>query len=53
LEAEVLKNKAKKFNLSGDAFKSVKEAYEYALEHANNDDLVFIGGSIFVVAEIL
>ena len=34
-------------------FNSVKDAYNFALSEANEKDLIFIGGSTFVVADLL
>ncbi|MEE1885997.1 bifunctional folylpolyglutamate synthase/dihydrofolate synthase [Pedobacter flavus] len=48
-----LKSQAQNFGLNGTTYTSVKNAYEAALKVAENDDLIFIGGSTFVVAEIL
>ena len=53
MDAQELKNKASANNLNGDHYPSVKKAYQAALENANPDDLVFVGGSTFVVAEVL
>lgn len=53
LEARKLQEVALKFQLKGNSFPSVSEAYDTALEHAKNDDLVYVGGSTFVVAEII
>lgn len=53
LDAELLKQKAKRFGLKGKVYPSVKNAYQGALEAAREDDLVFVGGSTFVVAEVL
>lgn len=53
MNAEELKNIGKAFNLNGDAFTSVKQALNNAIECANKDDLIFIGGSTFIVAEVL
>jgi dihydrofolate synthase/folylpolyglutamate synthase len=53
MNAQELKNKGKVFNLNGDAFTSVKQAFNNAKECAKKDDLIFIGGSTFVVAEVL
>jgi dihydrofolate synthase/folylpolyglutamate synthase len=39
--------------LKGDAFSSVYEAIEKAKKNAGKNDLIFIGGSTFVVAEAL
>ena len=47
---------AKKFTLKGfkgEVFNSVNEAYEMAKKNASKSDLIYVGGSTFVVAEIL
>jgi len=48
-----LQAEASIFGLKGNAFQTVKEAYEAALNKAAPGDLIFIGGSTFVVAEVL
>ena len=53
LDAEVLKLKASDFGLFGKVFNSVSEAYEEALKIATKSDFIYIGGSTFVVAEIV
>ena len=53
LDAEVLKHKASDFGLFGKVFNSVSEAYEEALKIATKSDFIYIGGSTFVVAEIV
>jgi len=53
LKVEKLTSIAKKKGITGLIFKNVKQAYEQAINNANTKDLVFIGGSTFVVAEIL
>jgi dihydrofolate synthase/folylpolyglutamate synthase len=53
LDANALKQQASEFHLQGESFASVKQAYEAAIKIAENDDLVFIGGSVFTVAEVL
>ncbi len=53
MDVHELKEQASKYHLSGKSYKSVKEAYQAALGNANESDLVFVGGSTFVVAEIL
>ena len=52
LSAELLKEEALKHQLYGDIFESVDAAYQDALEKAGPNDLIFIGGSTFVVAEL-
>jgi len=53
LDVEELKRKANAFGLSGEVYPTVKSAYQAALGAAGNQDLVFVGGSTFVVAEAL
>lgn len=53
LDAKVLKEKAIAFQLYGEIFHSVSEAYQKAREMAATHDLIYVGGSTFVVAEIL
>ena len=53
LKAESLKLKAESFGLSGESYRSVNEALTMAKQNAGEDDLVFVGGSTFVVAEII
>lgn len=52
LEAEILANKAEVHGLKGIIIKDVNEAILWAKEKASKNDLIFIGGSTFVVAEI-
>ena len=52
LEAELLQEKAREYALRGNCFNSVREAYETALENAKPEDLIYVGGSTFVVAEM-
>ncbi|MDB5132889.1 MAG: fgs [Mucilaginibacter sp.] len=53
LEAESLKQKAESFGLHGDTYFSVKAAFDTAQQNAGKNDLVFVGGSTFVVAEVV
>ena len=53
LNAEVLKNKFLEKGFHGSAFPSVIDAYNEALKKASDSDLIFVGGSTFVVAEII
>ena len=52
LEANELSKKAKEEGLQGERYDKVEEAINTALKHAAKSDLIFIGGSTFVVAEI-
>ncbi|MGE5425199.1 MAG: bifunctional folylpolyglutamate synthase/dihydrofolate synthase [Syntrophothermus sp.] len=53
LDAKVLKEKANAEGLQGEAYDSVNEALNAAKTAADDDDLIFIGGSTFVVAEVV
>lgn len=53
LDQNYLAAEAKKINLKGDIYSSVNEAYKSAKKSAEIEDLIFIGGSTFVVAEVV
>ena len=53
LDANKLKEVFNQYELKGLAYNSVNEAYKTALKNASVNDLIFIGGSTFVVAEII
>lgn len=52
LDAQILANKAREKGLKGQVISEVSDALEFARKNASADDLIFIGGSTFVVAEI-
>ncbi|MGJ8659430.1 MAG: bifunctional folylpolyglutamate synthase/dihydrofolate synthase [Cellulophaga fucicola] len=53
LDATLLQQRASKFLLKGDVYLSVKEALEKVKSIAKKEDLIYVGGSTFVVAEIV
>lgn len=53
IPVEKLRDTALKYNLHGEMYHSVKEAYMTAKANAKNNDFVFIGGSSYVVADLL
>lgn len=53
LNEVALSEKAKTHNLIGKTFPTIKEALADAKKNANPNDLIFIGGSTFVVAEVV
>lgn len=53
LDVEILKEKATQHNLIGETYHSVSNAYQTAKKNANKNDFIYVGGSTFVVAEIL
>lgn len=52
MEATLLSEKARDAGLHGEIIPDVNEAKNRALMNASSNDLIFIGGSTFVVAEI-
>lgn len=53
LDAEILRIKAEQFAMIGKVYNSIPEAYQEALKLASKSDVIYVGGSTFVVAEIL
>ena len=53
MDANELQNAAALFRLKGAAYKDVKSAKNAAVSNAGRKDLIFIGGSTFVVAEVV
>lgn len=53
LDARELKRQASAHGLYGKAYSSVNNAFRAAQRQAGEMDLIFIGGSIFVVAEVI
>ena len=42
-----------RYGLKGKAFTNVEEAYKQALSESDEDDFIFVGGSSYVVADLL
>jgi dihydrofolate synthase/folylpolyglutamate synthase len=53
LNEEDLKSEAVKSGLKGQSYPDVKTALYFARENAGQSDMIFIGGSSFVVAEVI
>ena len=53
LDAQKLQQKASKFGLMGQPYRSVKKALSKAKKMSNVHDIIFVGGSTFVVAEVV
>lgn len=53
IPVEKLSELALKLGLHGETYHSVKEAYNAALKNAEKDDFIFVGGSSYVVADLL
>jgi len=52
-EVSVLMKLAEKYTLIAEVFNSVDLAYKSAAKNADNSDFIYVGGSTFVVAEII
>ena len=53
LDPDKLKSIANEYKLIGESFESVEKALLNAKNNAKKEDLIFIGGSTFVVAEVI
>lgn len=53
LDANILAEKAFAYGLRGQVYESVSHAYHSAINAAHFDDVVFVGGSNFTVAEVV
>ncbi len=53
LNENILKEAASSYSLSGESYPTVKSAMESAAKQASAEDIIFIGGSTFVVADCL
>lgn len=53
LDEKELKLLAAKYKLKGEAYATVKQALAAAKKTAKKDDLIFVGGSTFIVAEVV
>jgi dihydrofolate synthase/folylpolyglutamate synthase len=53
LDEKILKEKASHFGLLGDSFDNVGSAFAKARTNASKNDMIFIGGSTFIVADLL
>lgn len=53
MDEQILAEKASSHHLSGSVHPTVAAAYEAARQNAASDDMIYIGGSTFVVAEVI
>ena len=53
LSCEILMEKASNAGLKGEVYPDVHQAFKQATIHAAPEDTIFIGGSTFVVADLL
>ncbi len=52
LHNELLKEKAINYDLKGESFSDVNEAIETAKKNAQDDDLILVFGSVFLIGEV-
>jgi len=52
LPEQELAQKANEFDLNGQAFATVDEALQHAVDHAHKEDMILVCGSVFVVGEV-
>jgi dihydrofolate synthase/folylpolyglutamate synthase len=53
MKIDELQQMAEKLALKGKSYSSVQQAYQSAMQCAKHNEIVFVGGSTFVVAEVL
>ena len=53
IPAEKVQEKGKTHRLSGNVFYNVKDAYEAALKDSDKADFIFVGGSSYIVSDLL
>jgi len=53
MDPELLRNEAFKYSLQGEAYRNVGDALDAAIATVSKNDLIFVGGSVFVVGEAI
>jgi dihydrofolate synthase / folylpolyglutamate synthase len=53
LDENILRDTAIEYNLEGNAYENVMSALDAAMKNADKEDLIFVGGSSFIVADLL
>ncbi len=53
LDSKILMDEAARYELTGASYDTVKAALDAAKQQAGKQDMIFIGGSTFVVAEVI
>jgi dihydrofolate synthase/folylpolyglutamate synthase len=53
MNEKLLQTKAAPYGLKGEVYPDVKSAFAKALENAGINDVIFVGGSTFIVAEVV
>lgn len=53
LDEKILQEKARAYGLKGNSYHTVAEALDEAKGNASENDLIYVGGSTFIVAEVI
>ncbi len=53
MDEKLLMEKAKRYNLRGNSYPNVKKSLNESQKNSTPNDLIFIGGSTFIVADVL
>ncbi len=53
LDVSILQSEANLLGLKGEIYSSVVEAYDFAIDESDKEDFIYVGGSVFTIAEIL
>jgi dihydrofolate synthase/folylpolyglutamate synthase len=53
LDEKLLMDEAIRYNLKGKSFPKVKQALSEAVKNTSPTDIIYVGGSTFVVAEVI
>ena len=53
LKEDLLQQKANAYNLKGDSYPMVAQAFKAAMRQASKDDVIYVGGSSYVVGDFL
>ena len=53
MDVGVLEEMAKEQGLMGEKYMSVQQGFQKALDSADEGDMIYVGGSTFVVAEVV
>ena len=53
MNEKLLKTTAESYGLKGQSYQDVKSALSKAVENAGKNDVIFVGGSTFIVAEVV
>ena len=53
IAVDIIAETGRKYHLSGTKYMRVIEAYQKAVSDATTDDFIFVGGSNYIIADLL